>query len=121
MRPCPVERIEQAPAYVLGVGLIRGEMVPVVDASVLLAGDGGQCRRFVVLRAGERRVALAVAEVVGARMLDRAELDGLPPLLAGRAELVAQLGVLDGKFLEVLESTRLFELVREPVAAGRAS
>jgi chemotaxis signal transduction protein len=117
MRPCKVERIELAPEYLLGLGLIRGETVPVVDASLLLSGDRGEASRFVVLRVAERSVALAVSEVVGARALDRDELDGLPPLLAGKADLVAHMAVLDGKLMEVLESSRLIEVANQHAEA----
>jgi purine-binding chemotaxis protein CheW len=110
MRPGRIERIELAPEYLLGLALVRGEMVPVLDAGVLLTGQPSEATRFVVLRVGERSVALAVAEVVGTRALESTLLDGLPPLLANRRDLIAHMAVLDGKLLEVLESGRLVEV-----------
>jgi purine-binding chemotaxis protein CheW len=121
MRPCPVEPVEPAAGYLRGLALIRGETVPVVDAAVVLGGRTDETRRFVVLRVGERRVALAVAEVVGARALDGDALEALPPLLANRAELVAHMAVLDGKLVEVLASGRLVELGAGPDDARAAS
>jgi purine-binding chemotaxis protein CheW len=109
MRRCPIERVELAARFSLGVALIRGESVPVVDAGVLLAGRAGEGTRFVVLRVAQRRVALAVDEVVGIRRIDAGELNGLPPLLASAAEMVRAMAVLDGRLVEVLESGRLIE------------
>lgn len=116
MRPLAIERVPSAPAYLLGLSVIRGENVPVLDAGWLLEGTPGAVTRLVVLRVAERRVALAVAAVVGTRALEPAELEGLPPLLAGARELVRALAVLDGALLEVLESARLVELA-EPTEA----
>jgi purine-binding chemotaxis protein CheW len=119
MRPCAVERVELAPAYVLGLALIRGQTVPVVDAGVLLFGERcDDATRLVILKVGERRVALAVAEVFGARTLERAELEGLPPLVADAGHLISHLAVLDGKLARVLESARLIEAGAEHVEAG---
>jgi len=119
MRPPGIERVASAPAYLLGLAVIRGENVPVLDAGWLLEGKAGAVTRLVVLRVAERRVALAVASVVGTRALEPAELEGLPPLLAGARELVRALAVLDGGLLQVLESARLIELA-EPSRAGAA-
>jgi purine-binding chemotaxis protein CheW len=116
MRPLAIERVPSAPAYLLGLSIIRGENVPVLDAGWLLEGKAGNVTRLVVLRVGERRVALAVAAVVEARLLDPAELESLPPLLAGARELVRALAVLDGSLLEVLESARLIELAEPSLA-----
>jgi purine-binding chemotaxis protein CheW len=122
MRPCRTERVLPAPRYLLGVALIRGQTVPVVDAAVLLTGDRDDVvTRFVLLRLEERRVALAVAEVIGTRVLDRDELAGLPPLLAERAELIEHVTVLDGKLVEVLASARLIEAAAECVASRVAA
>jgi purine-binding chemotaxis protein CheW len=118
MRPCRVDRIEPAPAYVLGVALIRGESVPVVDAGMLLTGEKCEATRLVILRVGERRVALAVAEVVGTRALEEGDLRALPPLLSGASELVTAMAVLDGKFVEVLENARLLQLATGPAVAS---
>lgn len=118
MRRCPVERVEAAPRFTLGVALIRGENVPVVDAGELLAGQASTGERFVVLRVAERRVALAVDAVAGAQRIDAGQLERLPPLLADAGELVQAMAVLDGRLVEVLESGRLIEAAlgaeREP-------
>jgi purine-binding chemotaxis protein CheW len=116
MRPCPLDRVERAPAYMLGLGLIRGEMVPVLDAAMLLSGSPAGGARFVVLRVGERRVALSVSDVLGVRALDEAELGELPPLVSAAADMVRAMAVLDGKLVEVLESARLVALAETDLA-----
>jgi len=59
--------------------------------------------RFVVVRAGDRRVALAVQGVLGVRPLARETLRALPPLLANAgAQVVTALGTLDAQLLTVL-------------------
>jgi len=123
MRRCPVEPVDSAPRFTLGLSLIRGESVPVVDAGVLLTGLACGADRFVVLRVGERSVALAVDGVVGTERIDAGELDQLPPLLAGAADLVRAMTVLDGRLVEVLESGRVIEIAMgagggEPPSSG---
>ena len=39
MRPLPLEKVEPAPAFLLGLAVIRGEPLPVVDVAALLPGD----------------------------------------------------------------------------------
>jgi purine-binding chemotaxis protein CheW len=110
MRPAAVDHVEPAPKYLLGLAVVRGETVPVVDAAQLLAGGSGLLARWVVLRVGARRVAFGVAEVLGVRALERTELRELPPLLAGSSDRVRGLAVLDGALLEVLESGWVLEV-----------
>ena len=108
MRPRPVEPLTGAPPFVRGVSLIRGGPVPVVDAAALLGRSQRAPTRFVVLKTGTHRVALAVSEVVGVRELAPERLQGLPPLFGGApADLVTSIGVLDEALLLVLESGRL--------------
>lgn len=117
MRPCAVQRLASAPPWVLGVGVIRGDTVPVVDAGILLAGEACMASRFVVLRAGSRRVALAVAGVLGIRPLAEG-VRSLPPLLAAGSGLVASLALMDGELHEVLEGSRLVELASEALSGA---
>lgn len=127
MRRCPVERVELATRLSSGLALIRGESVPVIDAGMLLTGQACDGARFVVLRVAERRVALAVDEVLGARQIEADELERLPPLLSGAAEMVRAMAVLDGRLVDVLESGRLIEAAggepqsSEPRALGSRS
>ncbi len=108
MRPLPVVPLAGAPSFVLGVALIRGEPTPVVDAGALFTDQaGGGAGRYLHLKAGERRVALAVEAVIGVRRLP-ARVQELPPLLRGASPLaVSAIGTLDAELLLVLQSARL--------------
>jgi purine-binding chemotaxis protein CheW len=109
MRPLPIESLPGAPPFVRGVSMLRGVPVPVVDAGALLGtADGAQPTRFVSMRAGPRRVVLAVEEVLGVRDLPAAALQDLPPLLgAAGAGVISAIGALDAAFLLVVEAARI--------------
>lgn len=107
LRPLPVIAVADAPACVLGLTVIRGEPVAVVDASRLLFARETEASRLVVVRVGERRVALAVGEVLGVSTIQDASLRRLPPLLGDRENaVVSQVGALDTELLLVLRSAR---------------
>jgi purine-binding chemotaxis protein CheW len=108
MRPLSTTAIAGAPHFVCGVAVIRGAPVPVLDVARLLGGADASPGRFITLSVGMRRVALAVASVLGVRVIPSGSLSGLPPLLheAG-SELVASIGLLDEELLWVLQSSRL--------------
>jgi len=108
MRPLPIEPMVNAAPYVLGVSIIRGLPVPVVDLGGLLASSGAQSRaglaRIVMVRAGARHVALAVESVLGVRRLEAGSLHDLPPLLRASApKSIAALGVPDRELVAVLD------------------
>jgi purine-binding chemotaxis protein CheW len=63
---------------------------------------------MVLLRTGQRRVALAVESVVGVRSLSEDSLSDLPPLLASAdSGVVAAIGAHDRDLLLVLEAARI--------------
>ena len=108
MRPLAVEAIAGAPSFVLGLAMVRGVPIPVVEAASLLTGTVSQATRFVTVKAGRRRVALAVDAVVGVVDIPPESLDTLPPLLHGAAlDTVSAVGTLDADLLFVLRSTCL--------------
>lgn len=109
MRPLPVDHLAGMPSFVMGVSLIRGVPTPVVDAGALLGESTDRVSaRLVVIRAGERRVALAVEEVLGVRALSGVTLQELPPLLGEPSGLtVAAVGTLDAELLVVLRAARV--------------
>lgn len=109
MRPLPVERLADAPPFLSGIAVIRGIPLPVVNLGLLLSGDTGTPKRFVVVRIDERRsIALAVDEVVGVRELSPSLFGTLPPLLAQiERSGVAQVAALDTELLLLLETTRI--------------
>jgi len=108
LRPLPVEPVAGAPPYVLGLAVIRGALVPVVDAARLLGEQEDSTERFIIVIAGERRIALAVGGVLGVRALASESLHGMPALLreAG-GDVIASVGLLDSELLLVLRSARL--------------
>lgn len=115
MRSLPVEPLTGTPDCVAGVSIIRGAPVPVVDAAKLLGGVRARRGWIVVLKVGQRRVALAVDAVVGLRLVDEAEARDLPPLLrnAGTA-MISALGALDSALMVSLETMRILP---EPILA----
>lgn len=112
LRPLPTEPVAGMPAFVRGVAVVRGGPTPVIDLAALLSGGAfapdPEVARFVTLRVGERRVALAVAAVLGVGGLDESTLHSLPPLLgAACGEFVEALGAHDAQLLLVLRAARL--------------
>jgi purine-binding chemotaxis protein CheW len=90
----------------LGVTLLRGAPVPVVDLGALLgSAEPPAPRRFVSLRAGERAVAIAVEEVLGVRRLEASQ--ELPPLLRNEHTPLAGLLLADRRLAVVLEAARV--------------
>jgi len=109
MRPLPARRFAGSPEFVPGVSIIRGSPTVVVDLGRLLGEPGVSApRRFVTLRLGDRRIALAVDDVLGVQALMDTERQELPPLLANSdARLVQSIGALDSEFLVFLQATRI--------------
>lgn len=118
LRPLAVEPLDGAPDAVLGVAVVRGAPVPVVDLARILGPRGAPApggapsppppppRRWVSLRTGTRRLVVAVGSVEG---LSPPHLDAeaLPPLVgAACAGAVEALGVLDADLLLVLRASR---------------
>ena len=108
MRPMPVEALPGAPGCVVGVSIIRGGPVPVVDLGTLLGADPSRGGRLVTLRVGDRMVALSVDAVLGVRAIAGESLGDLPPLLRdARGDGVSSIGALDAELLVLLDSARL--------------
>jgi purine-binding chemotaxis protein CheW len=117
LRPLPTSPLAGTPPSVSGVAVVRGAPTPVVDLDALLGAAGGApASRFVVVRVGERRAALAVTEVVGLHALPEGGEVAGAPLLDGAADgAVAALRSRDDALLVVLAAARLV-----PDAAWRA-
>jgi purine-binding chemotaxis protein CheW len=108
LRPLPFRPLAGAPAEVLGVAVVRGSPVPVVDLALLVAGapSASPARRWVMVRCGARAAALAVDGVTGIRRLPPGAATA--PLLAGAAQgALAALRVRDAELVVVLEASRL--------------
>lgn len=112
MRPLPIEPLNGMPQFVLGLSVVRGLPVPVIDACRLLSPFtpilSGTASRFVTLKLGQRTAALVVDAVLEVSSIARLTLGQIPPLLReSGAELVSALGTLDSELLLVLEAARL--------------
>lgn len=110
MRPLPIVSVSGAPDFVLGVAVIRGATVPVVDLGSLLGLGSGERSpgRFVTLEVDGRCVALAVTGVRGIAELPDTAAQGLPPLLNGAAnEVIQALALHDEALLILLRAARL--------------
>lgn len=118
MRPLPVEAVRGTPPYVLGMSRVRGEAIPVMDLGRFLTGtEGPAAARWVTVRVGDRRMALAVDVVEGVRTADLPHLGALPPLLREvDTRAVDALGVLDASLLLLLHAARLLDAVPAPDA-----
>jgi purine-binding chemotaxis protein CheW len=116
MRPLRLETLSEMPVFVQGLSIIRGQSTPIVDLGLLLQGEvPGLGRRWVVLRVGERRVALAVEAVLGIQALEPAALRDRPPLLSRtHPDLIQGLGALDQGLLLVLEPAHILPRERWP-------
>ncbi len=109
MRPLPVQPISGAPDFVSGASIVRGVPIPVVDLALLLGPQASaDIARFVTLKVGNRRIALAVHEVLGVRELDSSRSEPVSPLLdAARLDIVEALGTLDRELLFVLRAAKI--------------
>lgn len=109
MRPLPVDAIPAMPDFLLGVALIRGAVVPVVDVAKLVGGvTGARPERFVTVNVGERRVTFAVQNVLGVRELNALAMAEIPLLLHEiDTNSIAAITTLDAKLLLVLQGARV--------------
>jgi purine-binding chemotaxis protein CheW len=110
LRPLRVEPLAQLPASALGLSMIRGRPTPVLDGRRLLGASSSEpARRFVTLRLGpNRKLALAVDDVLGVRRIPLATLADLPTLARNEpTSESSRLGTLDEELLVVLDHARL--------------
>ncbi|MCE9582140.1 MAG: chemotaxis protein CheW [Planctomycetes bacterium] len=108
LRPLPVEPVPGAPTVVSGLSIIRGEPTPVVNLRRLVGAPPAPPSRFLVVRAGPRRVALEVDAIRGVERIGREMLEAAPPLVSRAvAEALEAVSSLDGRLLLVLNAARL--------------
>lgn len=107
MRPLTVEILTGAPKIVSGLSVIRGSPVPIVSLSTLFDSTT-PATRLVVVRTGDKHVALAVDEVIGIRKFPFSTLSATPSLLRGAASgLVETIGALDSELYLVLNTATI--------------
>ena len=108
MRILPIEKIAQAPAFVLGLCLIRGTPTPVVEIGVLLGEPALVPGRMVTVTTANGPVAVLAESVLGVRSIFPDQLGDLPPLLRGAAgDVVEAIGTLDAELLLFLRAVRI--------------
>jgi purine-binding chemotaxis protein CheW len=107
MRPQPVQALAGTPDYILGVSVIRGTPVPVVDLAALLHGQRREPTRLVTVKAGSRTAALAVDEVAGVVAIPPASLESLSPLLGAQSGAASSVGVAGTGVLLLLDGARM--------------
>jgi purine-binding chemotaxis protein CheW len=108
MRQMPVETIAGVPSFVRGLAVVRGVPIAVVDAGSLLTGVASHATRFVTVKTGSRRIALAVDAVVGVVEIPPGSLEALPLLFQDvRPDVISAVATLDADLLLVLQVTRL--------------
>jgi purine-binding chemotaxis protein CheW len=92
----PITEVPRAPAHVLGVVMVRGEVIPILDPRGRLglpAAAPGRLSRVVVVDAGEGPCGLLVDAVSQVVRLPPSAVEARPPSLGGpHAEYVAGLG-----------------------------
>jgi len=113
--------VPATPDFLLGLALIRGNPVPVLDCARLVgAARSPRAARFVTLTVGQRQLALAVDGVVGVRQLSAATLAEIAPLLDSSDDgLVQSIATHDAELLLVLRTGHMVpEALWESLAAG---
>jgi purine-binding chemotaxis protein CheW len=117
MRPLRVEPVVAAPPFVLGLAVVRGMALPVVDVACLMGLHDADIGRFVSVRVQQRRIALAVSSVLGLRDVSD-DVQACPSLLGQvAAELIDAIGRLDSELLLVLRTAKLLPQEWPEVAA----
>jgi purine-binding chemotaxis protein CheW len=114
MRPQPIMPAAGAPAFILGLSIIRGAPIPVISVAQLLGKSGGGEARFVTIQTSGRHAALAFEAVLGMRK-KIAHITALPPLLDGVVHsALSAIAARDADFLLFLSLARLVSLA-EPL------
>lgn len=106
MRMLPVETIAAAPPLVLGLSIIRGAPVAVVDTALLFDRTSARYTQLVTARTGGRTIAFAVDAVLGAAVVARHDLTQMPPLI-GSDDAIVAMASRDRDLLFLLNAARI--------------
>lgn len=120
--PAPLTRVPGAPAWILGIGNVRGQVLPVVDLRAFLGGGPTpQSRNIRVVAVNHRDIpaGLLVDEVLGFRRFPEAAFSGDPPATALRCAAFAA-GAFRGAG-EVWPVISLRRLLEDPSFSGSAA
>jgi purine-binding chemotaxis protein CheW len=118
----PITEVPRAPAHILGVVTVRGEIVAVVDPRRRLGLPGeppaGGAARIVIVDAGDGPCALLVDAVASVVRLPPGAIEPCPQGIAGaRAEYLAGIGREGDRLFTLLDLGALFR--RGPASAAR--
>jgi purine-binding chemotaxis protein CheW len=105
VRPLPVQPLAEAGGGLLGVAVIRGRAVPVIDTARLLGDPGAVPRRFVTVETPNGTIAFATGAVHGVRAAQRSAATTPGADAAPGGMLIEAVGVLDGQPLLFLNPT----------------
>jgi purine-binding chemotaxis protein CheW len=108
MRVVPLDQVAGAPPYVLGLGVIRGSAVPVIDLGLLVSNQASSPARLITIKTATHTVAVAVEAVFGVSAIAAELLGRLPPLVEQDANAsLAAIGVRDRALVMFLKAGRL--------------
>ncbi len=124
MRALPLQAVAEAPHFVRGLSVIRGEPVAVIDVALLIGDTPTEANRFITIRTGKRIVAVAAEAVVRIFTPAGDLMRQMPPVLAeAGSDAVAAIGTLDAELLFFLSGVQLVpdELLDSLLADGARS
>lgn len=118
-RMLPIEPLAGSSPLVLGLCMIRGAPVPVLDSGRLFEDKPSPCQRLITIRTDGRVIALAAEAVLGMQSFTPDTLAELPPLLAD-VEKIAAIATRDEALIFFLRTARLVpdDLAAADVAKG---
>jgi purine-binding chemotaxis protein CheW len=106
MRPLPIEKLSGAPPLVLGLSIVRGNPVPVINAAMLFDDHLTHYERLITIRAGDRTIAIAAEAVLDVQAIPLHELERLPSLLR-KVETIEAIKMLDQELVFFLNIARV--------------
>ncbi len=112
-----VRPVPEAPRVVLGVTMLHDQIVTVFDAQALLRVNGDGCGAALVFEGPERRIALAVSDVLDTLELEADQLRAIPGMDSGDGVLQ---GVVrrDTELIAVLDAGALMRSAATQAAEG---
>jgi purine-binding chemotaxis protein CheW len=106
MRLLPMQAVAGAPPLVLGLSVIRGAPVAVVNTALLFGCESPRYTRLVTVRAGQSTIALAVESVFTVAVVEADALQQMPPLI-GSDNAVVAMAARDQNLVFLLNTARI--------------
>jgi len=104
VRPRVLTPVPRAPAHLLGVVSLRGEVLQVIDLRRrlgLASGEAGSSSRFVVLRNEDEGIAAVLVD--GVRRVLRIDASAIRPSPSADARAVVRICTHEGEFVSILD------------------